>query len=359
MRYAMIMAGGAGTRLWPMSRKAKPKQLLPFIEGRSLLELAVERLDGVVPLSQQYICTGEAHRAPIRAALPQFDDEHILGEPTGRDTLNAVGLTAAVLAGRDPDAVFCVLTSDHLIEPVDVIREKLRIGLEVVEQDRSRFLTYSIKSSFPATQYGWVTRGAAIDEAGGVYRAQQFKEKPGPDEAERFHNDPAINFNSGMFVFPAAMFLDAVKWFKSEAYDGLMRIGDAWDTPQRQAVLNEVYPNLPKISVDHGVMNPASADPRIDICTINLDVRWLDVGSWTSYAETLAADAQGNRANAMNLHIDSSNVTVVSDDSGHTIATVGCSDLIIVHTADATLVCSWEQAQKVKQLASLVDEKLQ
>lgn len=354
----MIMAGGAGTRLWPMSRKSQPKQLLPFINGKSLLALAAERLDGVVPQANQYICTGEQYRSAIRQSLPQFDDEHIIGEPVGRDTLNAVGLTAAILAERDPDAVFVVLTADHLIEPVEAMRNKLIIGLDTVEQDRKRFVTYSITSTFAAEQYGWVKRGEAIDANNGVYHAAWFDEKPGPAKAAQYHADETINWNSGMFVFPAKTFLDAVQWFKPEAHPGLITIGKNWDAKHRQTAFNDIYPVQPKISVDHGVMNPASRDERIDVCTISLDVSWLDVGSWTSYAETLKPDAQNNRANTKLTQIDSTGVVAVSDDPKHTIATIGCADLIIIHTKDATLICKRDDAQKVKQLADMVDEQL-
>jgi len=358
MHYAMIMAGGAGTRLWPMSRQERPKQLLPFIDGRSLLELAVDRLEGVVPQDRQYICTAEQHRDVIRRSLPQFDDEHILGEPTGRDTLNAVGLTAAVLAERDPEAVFCVLTADHIIEPVDTVREKLRIGLKTVADDPNRFVTFSIKPTFPAVQYGWVKRGEPIDESNGVYTAAWFDEKPPPGKAQQYLESGEVAWNSGMFVFPAARFLDAVGWFTPDAEPGLRKLAKAWWTEKRHDVLDDVYPSQPKVSVDNGVMKPASKDDRVQICTIQLDVRWLDVGSWTSFAETLDADGHGNRANVQTVNVDSTGVLTVSDDPNHTIATIGCRDLIIVHTPDATLVCSWDEAQKVKDLAGMVNERL-
>ncbi len=150
-RYAMIMAGGTGTRLWPMSRRNLPKQLLPLVGGKSLLQLAADRLDGVVAPERRRICTLDAYRPVIRSTLPEFSDAQILGEPVGRDTLNAIGFTAMVLAKEDPEAIFVVLTSDHIIEPLDEFQRKLHHGLELVEEDPTRFVTFSILPSEPST----------------------------------------------------------------------------------------------------------------------------------------------------------------------------------------------------------------
>ena len=164
MRYAMIMAGGAGTRLWPMSRKERPKQLLDFIElagdgrRRSLLEIAANRLDGLIDEERRYICTAESYRAMIRKQMPGFADAQILGEPAARDTVNAVGFAAAVLEKEDKDAVFAVLTADHIIEPDEVFRERMDLGFRLVENDPSRFVTFSIKPTYAATGFGYVER---------------------------------------------------------------------------------------------------------------------------------------------------------------------------------------------------------
>ncbi|MCP3905097.1 MAG: mannose-1-phosphate guanylyltransferase [Planctomycetes bacterium] len=358
-RYAMIMAGGAGTRLWPMSRRTRPKQLLPFIKGRSLLEVAADRLEGVVPADRRYICTGESYRAAVRDALPRFDDEQILGEPAARNTVNAVGFTAAVLRERDPDAVFAVLTSDHLIEPLDEFRRRLDVGFALVESDPSRIVTFSIVPTFAATGYGWVRRGDAIDGFDGAFEATGFEEKPEKVEtAEKYLASGVWGWNSGMFVFHAAQFMDALSWFLPASHEGLSRIGAAWNTPGRRGELEATYPTLPSDSVDYAVMEPAAADDRLRIAVVPMDVTWKDVGSWPSYGETLAADDDGNRTNARTLHVDSRNVLAVSDDPDHLIATVGCEDLIVIRTADVTLVCPASKAQQVKAAAEAADDAL-
>lgn len=364
MRYAMIMAGGSGTRLWPMSRKKKPKQLLPFIGGKSLLEIAAQRLDGppmVVPRQHRLICAGEMYRPAIRQSLPSFTDEQILGEPTGRDTVNAVGFTAAVLMKRDPGALLAVLTADHLIEPQDEFARKFDLGFRLVEDDPARFVTFSIKPAFAATAYGYVERGEAIPGAqfAGAFKAGRFAEKPDAAAAQSYVNSGRFNWNSGMFIFPAAQFMEALSRYMPESHLGLMKIANAWDTKNRQAVLNEIYPTLKKISVDFAVMEPASRDPRITICTIPMDVNWMDVGSWTSYGEILPSDQDGNRSNTKTAHLNSRDVLAVSDDPNHTIAALDCDDLIIVHTADATLVCPRASAERIKDIAQRVDESLQ
>jgi len=363
MRYAMIMAGGSGTRLWPMSRRKQPKQLLPFIGGRSLLEIAASRLADVIPADHRYICTAEGFRAAIRKSLTAFDDGHILGEPAARDTVNAVGFTAAVLASLDPQAIFAVLTADHLIEPHDEFARKLDLGFRLCEADPSRFVTFSITPTFAATGYGYVERGQAIDGFDGAFRAKRFVEKPDAATAQQYVSSGNFGWNSGMFVFPAATFMRAMQWWLPENHAGLMEIASSWSAggATRQAALERIYPNLKKISVDYGIMEPASNDPRhrIAICSVPMNVQWMDVGSWTSYGETLPPDeSSGNRSNCRTAHLDSHNVLAVSDDPNHTIAALDCQDLIIVHTTDATLVCPRASAERIKQVAESSEERL-
>lgn len=378
MRYAMIMAGGAGTRLWPMSRADRPKQLLEFIERpaepgvrRSLLELAANRLEGIVPPERRYICTGEQYRDAIRATLPGFTDDRILGEPMGRDTVNAVGFAAAVFQKLDPDAVFAVLTADHLIEPDDVFARCVDVGFSLVEQDPSRFVTFAIKPTHPATGFGYVECGTPIPDGGAnlSHHVERFVEKPDLPRATAYVESGHFYWNAGMFVFHAGAFLERLARFKPDSHAGLMKIQEAWGTPRQQQVLAETYPNLPKISVDYAVMEPASRDPETTIVLVKMDLRWLDVGSWPSYAETITPDKQGNRVSgpAETVMLGCKNTLVVSGDGGlasgtqdtrHTIALLGCENLVVVHTPDATLIMPKDKAQELKDVHAQVRPEL-
>lgn len=379
MRYAMIMAGGAGTRLWPMSRKDKPKQLLRFIHGqsqadppRSLIEIAADRLEGLVPPDRRYICTAEAYRDAIRRDLPSFTDARILGEPMGRDTVNAVGFAAAVLSKIDPDAVFAVLTADHIIEPVDLFRQRVELGFRLVEADPRRLVTFSIKPTYAATGFGYVERGRPVRELPGVpdvetlaFHVERFVEKPDRPRAEAYVRSGVFGWNSGMFVWKASTFLDCLKRFKPESHEGLMQIRAAWGGPDQRAVLERVYPTLPKISVDYAVMEPASnaassGDPSVSVCTVLMDLAWLDVGSWPAYAQTLPQDASGNRVAGpgQTVVVQGRNNLVVSAAPGHTVTVLGADDLVVVHTADATLVMPISKAEELKTLHARLDEGL-
>jgi mannose-1-phosphate guanylyltransferase len=376
MRYAMIMAGGAGTRLWPMSRTGRPKQLLKFVhqdggtQPRCLLEIAAARLDGLIAPERCYICTAESYRAGIREALPDFADERILGEPMGRDTLNAIGLAAAVFEKQDPGAIFAVLTADHIIEPRATFQRIMEVGYKLVEQDPSLLVTFAIKPTYAATGFGYVERGAPLQVEGvgePVYRVQRFVEKPDLPRAKAYVESGFFSWNSGMFVWKAATFLAALKRFKPESYAGLKLIQDAWGTPAQQQVLAEVYPTLPKISVDYAVMEPASKarDREFTVCTLQMDVQWLDVGSWPSYGQTVPADSGGNRvafsgtgAGGETVLQGSSNNLVVNPVPGHTIALLGCKDLIVIHTPEATLVMPRDKAEELKELHARVREDL-
>ncbi|MDX9911352.1 MAG: mannose-1-phosphate guanylyltransferase [Phycisphaerales bacterium] len=373
-RFAMIMAGGAGTRLWPLSREDRPKQLLDVIrrpgdeKPRSLLSLSAGRLEGVVPAERRYICTGERYRGAIRAALPGFADARILGEPAMRDTVNAVGFGAAVFERQNPNAVFAVLTADHLIEPDEEFRRRVEIGFRLVEDDPRRIVTFGITPTYPATGFGYIERGTAIsgyDERdatspGGTFRVARFVEKPDLARAQAYVESGQFLWNAGMFIFSARTFMTCLERYKPESAAGLREIQAAWGTGDQDDVLRRVYPTLPKISVDYAVMEPASKDKAYQICGVAMDVQWLDVGSWPSFGETLEGDASGNRSagtGSVVAEASRGNLVVV-DDPKHTVTLLGCDDLIVVHTPDATLVMPRSKAQDLKDLHTRVDAKL-
>ncbi len=356
MRYAMIMAGGSGTRLWPMSTKDQPKQLIPFINGRSLIQIAMDRLTDLVPADRQLICAGVTHRDPILQNITGMTDDRFYAEPVGRDTLNAVGYVAAVLARNDPDATIAVFTADHIIEPVDRFREIVAAGYEIAETTDHALVTFGITPTQPATGYGYL--GLADPVIGTTARVvSQFKEKPDAPTAQQYMDAGPDRYlwNSGMFIWKAATLLRCIEKHAPANAAGLRQIADAWHTPDRDAVLNDVYPNLPKISVDYAVMEPASNDSDFTVAAVAMPLTWLDVGSWPSYAEVCVKDDTLNATGGGNfIQIDSQRNLIASSEDEHLIATLGVEDLIIIHTPNATLVCHKDHAQRIKDLHNIV-----
>lgn len=368
MRYAMIMAGGSGTRLWPMSRDGQPKQLIRFIHRpdgsvASLLQLAAERAAAIAPHERCFVCTGERYRDQILRGVPGITDDRILGEPEPRDTVNAVAFAAAVFARQDPAAVFAVLTADQLITPAETFQAAIDRGFRLVEEDPTRLVTFGITPTHPATGYGYIEQGGPIgsDPAEpAAFAVERFVEKPPLDKARAYLASGRFFWNAGMFVFQARQFLDLYERFLPENAEGLRRIAHAWDTPNRRATLEAVYPTLKKTSVDYGIMEPASADPAVSIVGVEMPVRWLDVGSWPTYAETVAPDADDNRVAGLRLaaHDARSNVVIGEGgpDADHLVALVGCENLIVVRTARATLVMPRERAEELKALHASLEQ---
>ena len=360
MRYAMIMAGGSGTRLWPMSRDGQPKQLIPFINGKSLLEVAMDRLAGLIPPQRILICAGQTHRKAVFKAIDGLASDQFLGEPTGRDTLNAVGFPAAVMAKNDPNAVMAVFTADHVIKPVKPFQKLVRQAFALAEKSKDTLVTFGVTPTEPATGYGYLELGSTID-GDKASIVKKFREKPNAPTAKRFFKAGPKRYlwNSGMFVWRASTLLACIERYEPQNYTALQQIADAWGTRRQQRVLNNVYPNLKKISVDYAVMQPVTQDrkPVAQVVAVPMpaSIAWLDVGSWPAYAQTCTRDSAGNALAAdKHLLIDSKNTLVASNDPNHLVATIGCQDLVIIHTPRATLVCRADEAQKIKDLHAQV-----
>jgi len=340
VRHALVLAGGSGTRLWPFSTAGLPKQLVPLLHGRSLLEIAVERAASVVPAGQVWLCAGEQLREAV-AAVPGLQANRLVVEPSGRDTLPALALAMSAIAEQDPDAVVAVLTADHLIEPLAAFTATLERGFAVAEAGDSALVTFGVVPDRPATGFGYLELGDQLTADALV--VARFAEKPA--RAEQLVEQGAL-WNSGMFVWRATTLLRAVQCFAPETARlvELVRAGDmaAWS-------------DVPRNSVDYGIMEPASTSPEFVVAALPLAAQWLDVGSWPAYGDAIGRDDAGNAlGEGRRALVATHDCVVASSDPTHLVALVGCAGLVVVHTPSATLVMPADQAQRVKELHALV-----
>lgn len=349
MRYVVIMAGGSGTRLWPLSRQGTPKQLLPLVEGRSLLRLAFERSLASVPADQVWVVTGAGYADVVAEQLPELPPTNILGEPVGRDSLNAVAWPAAVLDRLDPDAVIAQVSADQVIEPVDVFAARLDTAFAVAEQDPSALVTLGVVPTSPHTGYGYLHRGAPLAGFDGAHEVVQFAEKPAREVAEGYLASGEYWWNSGMFVWRAATLLEQLRLLLPATHAAVVELAEH---PERLA---DIFPTLAKTSIDYGVMEPVSAGQgSAHVAVVALPVQWRDVGGYASLAEILATDAAGNAISGLSVAIDASDNVIVNSDRESVIGLIGVSGLVIVRTPEATLVARAEDAERIKELVAAV-----
>lgn len=356
MRHVLVLAGGTGTRLWPYSTAALPKQLVPLLDGRSLLDLAVERALSCVPQDRLWLGAGEGLRSAVQAVAGLRADRLVI-EPSGRDTLPAVALGCAVIAEHDPEAVVAVLTADHLIQPVEAFAAVLTDAFALAEARPDALVTFGVVPDTAATGFGYLELGEPLH--GAARTVTSFREKPAAAAAASFlaAGPQRYLWNSGMFVWRAGTLLDAVEAFQPAAAGPLRELGRAYGTPAWDALAAQRWEQLPRLSVDYGVMEPAAASPHFTVAALPLAARWLDVGSWPAYGEALGADDDGNAVAARAVLHESRGNVVVSGDPEHLVALVGCTGLVVVHTAGATLVMPAAQAQLVKDLHRQVRER--
>jgi len=355
MYYAVIMAGGTGKRLWPLSRQKRPKQVLKLLDGQTLLGQCFERLSPVFDVRNIIVLTNEGYADLVREELQEVPFNNVIAEPAVRDTAGAIGLAATILAKYEPEASMAIVTADQLLDPPDVLQDALRDALEFVENNPEALVTFGIKPSFPSTQLGYVKCGDARECArckNTVYSVEAFREKPDSATAEAYVQDGRYFWNSGMFVWKARTILSYLDKFLPEASEPLRQIAAAWDTPEQEKVLQECFPKLPKISIDYAVMEKADK-----VHAIQLDCRWLDMGSFAALADVINSDAQNNVVVAgISELLGCRNSIIATEDKGHLIAAIGLENIVVAHTPDATLVCDLSQTDRLKELLERIEE---
>jgi mannose-1-phosphate guanylyltransferase len=349
MLYAVILAGGSGTRLWPSSRRNMPKQAIPLIEGKSLFQLALTRVEGWVPPERTFVITNAAQADILAAQAPRIPRSNIIGEPLARDSAAAIFLAAAITGAGDPDALNLVMPADHLLSPVERFRECARGALRLAE--KGMLTTFGVKPRYPATGYGYIERGEPLPDVPGAYRVVRFKEKPDEATAGGYIASGRFYWNSGMFAWRARAILDAARVFAREHHDAVAPLAERFGADGFSDALRAAYEPLRKVSIDYAVMEKAP-----NIAVVEADFDWSDVGSHTAMRDFTACDADGNIRIGSVEAVDSANCVVASSD-GHLVAIFGCKDMVVVHTADATLVVPADRAQDLKKLISRLENK--
>lgn len=350
MLYPVIMAGGSGTRFWPRSRRRRPKQLIRIFGQGTMIQQTVARLEGEVPPESFLVVTTLDQADEIALQLPKLKREQIVAEPCGRDTSACVALAAMLVRRRDPEGVMAVLSADHTISPAREFARCLKEAAQIATQHRA-LVTFGIRPSHPSELYGYVRRGEALPGWKGslpAFRLAEFKEKPTRAVAEEFIRSGDYYWNSGNFVWRAADILEAFQRFMPDLYAALAKIEPELGTAGMAAALERVYPGLPKLSIDYGVMEKAP-----NAVLVEAQFQWDDVGAWDSIARHHPADENGNHVLARHAGIDTRNCIIVGED-GHVVTTVGVENLIIVQTRDATLICDRRRAGHVKMLVDLL-----
>jgi mannose-1-phosphate guanylyltransferase len=355
MLHAIIMAGGAGTRFWPASRTARPKQLLDLVGGRTMIQATVDRLNELVPAERVLVVTNQQLVEPIREQLPQLSTTAVVGEPCKRDTAPCIGLAAALVRHQDPDATMVVMPADHVIPTVDVFQAAIAHAAALVDENPHRIVTFGIRPTYPAESFGYIKRGPDAErtacEGPTTYPVEEFREKPSRAVAERYVASGRFYWNSGIFVWKAERILSALDRFEPAMAAHLHQIEQAIGSPQFEEVLQREFTAIAGKSIDYAVMERAD-----DVLVVEAPFAWDDVGSWNSLPRTHGADKDGNTIIGRHLGLRTTDSIVRTDDQ-HLIVTLGLKDCIIVHTPDATLVANKHDEEAVREAVKLLEER--
>lgn len=345
--FAVIMAGGGGTRLWPTSRENHPKQMHAFTSTMPLVQEMTERMQRIVGDEKVYIITNSHHKPDMVEIMPAMA-QHILIDPYRRDTAACIGLAAVYLSKVDPNGIMGVFASDHFIGMEEQFAGVVRAAEELAA--KGHVVTIGIKPTGPETGYGYIEMADVFAKVGDrdAYRVERFVEKPDREKAEEYLAAGNYLWNSGMFVWSIPVLMGLFAKHLPDTYARLMRISDAIGTPNEEEVVDSEYKEMQRISVDFGIMEKLK-----DILVIPGDFEWNDIGSWATVSAITSKDADGNAVTGSHIGLDTHGCLVVGAE-GKVVATIGVDDLIIVDTEDALLICRHDRAQDVKKIVDML-----
>lgn len=351
MLFAVIMAGGSGTRFWPWSRERKPKHTLNIYENKSLLQETVERVSSNIPINNVLIVTTQPQTETIKNTLPGFPKENIITEPCGRDTAACIGLAASIINKRCDKAVMAVMPADHIIKPRDKFTKLLDIAYSLATKTDS-LITFGVTPISPSVHYGYIhcgTKKEVIDDVV-ICDVIEFKEKPDKETAQKYIDSEKYYWNSGIFVWSTKTILSCIEQFMPNLSTGLSKIHQNLNTPGEKKIIEEEYKAFEKVSIDYGIMERVE-----NVKVIEANFFWDDVGTWKALERLNKQDDSGNTILAKHAGINSNNCIIIGEKD-HLITTANVSDLIIVQTNDTTLICSKNKDEDIKQLVKKLKE---
>ncbi len=355
MLHAIIMAGGTGTRFWPASRAATPKQLLSLVGSATMIRQTVDRLAGLIAPEQTLVVTNQRLVDLIGEQLPELPVASIVGEPCKRDTAPCIGLAALLISRNDPDATMVVMPADHVIPSIDKFQAAIRQADAMVQNEADKIVTFGIRPTYPAEIFGYIQRGESAAAAGSppfpCYPVKKFQEKPNAATAAKYLASGDYYWNSGIFVWKAKTILDALAKRQAKTLAHLEKIVDAWDSDSQAKVFDEEFTAIEGLSIDYAVMEHAT---KVEVIEAPFD--WDDLGGWQSLTRLLGTDDQGNTIVGKHLGLNTTG-TIVRTSDEHLVVTLGLKDTIVVHTPDATLVANKSDEESIRKIVKELESQ--